>query len=339
MTDAVRVEHLKKSYGSVKAVEDISFNVQKGEIFALLGPNGSGKTTTIRCLCSLSKPDAGLVEIEGISVIQTPKQARALLGYVAQEVALDKILTGRELLELQCDLYHLPKAQSRSRIAELINMLGLEDYQDRQTGTYSGGLKKRLDLAAGLAHHPKVLILDEPTVGLDIESRKIIWELLTKIAQDGTTVLLSSHYLEEVDALANRLVIIDKGKVIASGSPSQLKQKVGGDRVTLKIREFTPLEEVNIAKNHLKDLPFVEEAIINTAQGNSLNLVIKSQPNALSQIEQSLSEIGFPVFSLAQSRPSLDDVYLAATGQTLLDAEIEASSTRDIKSEKKMQMK
>ncbi len=339
MTDAVRVEHLKKSYGSVKAVEDISFNVQKGEIFALLGPNGAGKTTTIRCLCSLSKPDAGLVEIEGVSVIQTPKQARALLGYVAQEVALDKILTGRELLELQCDLYHLPKAQSRSRIAELINMLGLEDYQDRQTGTYSGGLKKRLDLAAGLAHHPKVLILDEPTVGLDIESRKIIWELLTKIAQDGTTVLLSSHYLEEVDALANRLVIIDKGKVIASGSPSQLKQKVGGDRVTLKIREFTPLEEVNIAKNHLKDLPFVEEAIINTAQGNSLNLVIKSQPNALSQIEQSLSEIGFPVFSLAQSRPSLDDVYLAATGQTLLDAEIEASSTRDIKSEKKMQMK
>ncbi len=339
MTDAVRVEHLKKSYGSVKAVEDISFNVQKGEIFALLGPNGAGKTTTIRCLCSLSKPDAGLVEIEGVSVIQTPKQARALLGYVAQEVALDKILTGRELLELQCDLYHLPKAQSRSRIAELINMLGLEDYQDRQTGTYSGGLKKRLDLAAGLAHHPKVLILDEPTVGLDIESRKIIWELLTKIAQDGTTVLLSSHYLEEVDALANRLVIIDKGKVIASGSPSQLKQKVGGDRVTLKIREFTPLEEVNIAKNHLKDLPFVEEAIINTAQGNSLNLVIKSQPNALSQIEQSLSEIGFPVFSLAQSRPSLDDVYLAATGQTLLDAEIEASSSRDIKSEKKMQMK
>jgi ABC-2 type transport system ATP-binding protein len=339
MTDAVRVEHLKKSYGSVKAVEDVSFNVQKGEIFALLGPNGAGKTTTIRCLCSLSKPDAGLVEIEGISVIQTPKQARALLGYVAQEVALDKILTGRELLELQCDLYHLPKAQSRSRIAELINMLGLEDYQDRQTGTYSGGLKKRLDLAAGLAHHPKVLVLDEPTVGLDIESRKIIWELLTKIAQDGTTVLLSSHYLEEVDALANRLVIIDKGKVIASGSPNQLKQKVGGDRVTLKIREFTPLEEVNIAKNHLKDLPFVEEAIINTAQGNSLNLVIKSQPNALSQIEQSLSEIGFPIFSLAQSRPSLDDVYLAATGQTLLDAEIESSSSRDIKSEKKMQMK
>jgi ABC-2 type transport system ATP-binding protein len=339
MTDAVRVEHLKKSYGSVKAVEDVSFNVQKGEIFALLGPNGAGKTTTIRCLCSLSKPDAGLVEIEGISVIQTPKQARALLGYVAQEVALDKILTGRELLELQCDLYHLPKAQSRSRIAELINMLGLEDYQDRQTGTYSGGLKKRLDLAAGLAHHPKVLVLDEPTVGLDIESRKIIWELLTKIAQDGTTVLLSSHYLEEVDALANRLVIIDKGKVIASGSPNQLKQKVGGDRVTLKIREFTPLEEVNIAKNHLKDLPFVEEAIINTAQGNSLNLVIKSQPNALSQIEQSLSEIGLPIFSLAQSRPSLDDVYLAATGQTLLDAEIESSSSRDIKSEKKMQMK
>jgi len=339
MTDAVRVEHLKKFYGNIKAVEDISFKVEKGEIFALLGPNGAGKTTTIRCLCSLTKPDAGLLEIEGISVVEKPKQARALMGYVAQEIALDKILTGKELLELQSGIYHMPRSSAQARITELINLLDLQDYQDRRTGTYSGGLRRRLDLATGLLHYPKVLILDEPTVGLDIESRKIIWSLLAKIAKDGTTVLLSSHYLEEVDALANRLVIIDKGNVIASGSPTELKQKVGGDRITLKIREFSPLEEVERAKNILKKLPFVEDAIINNAQGNSLNLVINAQTNALSRIEQSLAENDFPIFSIAQSRPSLDDVYLAATGQTLLDAEIKSSASRDLKLEKKMQMK
>jgi len=336
---AVRVEQLKKFYASIEAVKDVSFNIQEGEIFALLGPNGAGKTTTIRCLCSLAKPDAGLLEVSGVSVVEQPKRARKLLGYVAQEVALDKMLTGKELLELQSDLYHLPRSQSQKRIKEILHLLGLEEYQDRQTGTYSGGLRKRLDLAAGLLHQPKVLVLDEPTVGLDIESRQIIWDLLKQITQAGTTVLLSSHYLEEVDALADHLAIIDKGRVIASGSPSQLKERVGGDRVTLKIREFSPLEEVESAKTLLEKLPFVEEVIINTAQGNSLNLVIRSQGNALTQIEQSLSQEGLPVFSLAQSRPSLDDVYLAATGQTLLDAEIAASSSRDLKAEKKLQMK
>jgi ABC-2 type transport system ATP-binding protein len=339
MVYALRVENLKKFYGTIQAVKDVSFNIQEGEIFALLGPNGAGKTTTIRCLCSLAKPDAGLIEVDGISVIDNPKKSRNLLGYVAQEVAMDKMLTGKELLELQSNLYHLSKKQSQSRIEELLNLLGLKEYEDRLTGKYSGGLRKRLDLATGLLHQPKLLILDEPTVGLDIESRKIIWELLVKIAQNGTTILLSSHYLEEVDALADRLVIIDKGNIIAQGSPSELKQRVGGDRVTLKTREFSPLEEINKAKLILEALPFVEEAIINNSQGNSLNLVVKSQSNGLTQIEQTLINQNLPIFSIAQSRPSLDDVYLAATGKTLLDAEIEASSQRDLKAEKKIQMK
>ncbi len=339
MVLAVRVEQLKKSYGTIEAVKDVSFNLPQGEIFGLLGPNGAGKTTTIRCLCSLAKPDAGLIEVGGVSVIEQPKAARKLLGYVAQEVALDKMLTGKELLELQSALYHLPFKQAKERIEELLQLLGLKEYQDRQTGTYSGGLRKRLDLAAGLLHNPKVLILDEPTVGLDIESRKIIWDLLLKISQAGTSVLLSSHYLEEVDALANRLAIIDRGYVIASGTPAELKERVGGDRVTLKIREFSSTEEVNQAKGLLESLSFVTEVIVNSNQGNSLNLVIKPQSNALNQIEQSLTNVGLPIFSLAQSRPSLDDVYLAATGQTLLDAEIAASSSRDLKAEKKLQMK
>jgi ABC-2 type transport system ATP-binding protein len=339
MSPAVRVEHLKKRYGAIEAVKDISFSVQPGEIFGLLGPNGAGKTTTIRCLCTLAKPDSGTLEVEGVSVIEQPKLARRLLGYVAQEVALDKILTGRELLQLQADLYHLSPNQSKERIQLLLEILKLKDYAEQKTGTYSGGLRKRLDLAAGLLHQPAVLVLDEPSVGLDIESRFILWDFLRQLRNAGTTVLITSHYLEEIDALADRLVIIDQGKVLAEGSPAELKDRVGGDRVTLRIREFANLEEAEKAKHLLDSLDFVEDVIINTAQGNSLNLVVKAQSNPLSTIEQTLISANIPIFSLSQSRPSLDDVYLAATGRTLMDAEIAASSNRDLKAEKKQAMK
>ena len=339
MAAAVSIENLRKSYGDVTAVKDISFTVQPGEIFGLLGPNGAGKTTTIRCLCTLAKPDGGKIEVSGISAIASPKAVRQRLGYVAQEVAIDKVLTGRELLKLQAALYHLPKKFISDRTNQLIDVLGLQDYADKKTGTYSGGIRKRLDLAAGLLHQPEVLVLDEPTVGLDIESRMVVWEFLQALREAGTTVLITSHYLEEIDALADRLAIIDKGVVIAEGTPSDLKDKLGGDRVTLRIREFTSLEEANKAKYILEELPFVENIIVNTVQGNSLNLIVKSGQSSLSKIEQSLSEIDLPTFSLAQSRPSLDDVYLAATGQTIMDAEIAASSSRDIKKEKKQMMK
>lgn len=339
MAAAVLIENLRKSYGEVQAVKDISFTVQPGEIFGLLGPNGAGKTTTIRCLCTLAKPDAGKVKVSGIDAIASPKAVRQRLGYVAQEVAIDKVLTGRELLRLQAALYHLPKKTIGDRIEQLIEVLGLQEYADNKTGTYSGGIRKRLDLAAGLLHQPEVLVLDEPTVGLDIESRMVVWQFLQELRTAGTTVLITSHYLEEIDALADRLAIIDQGVVIAEGKPSELKDKLGGDRVTLRIREFTTDEEADKAKHILESLPFVEEVIINNVQGNSLNLIVKSGQSFLSKIEQSLAEINLPTFSLAQSRPSLDDVYLAATGQTIMDAEIAASSTRDLKKEKKQQMK
>ncbi len=339
MAAAVLIENLRKSYGDVQAVKDISFTVQPGEIFGLLGPNGAGKTTTIRCLCTLAKPDGGKIEVGGVSAIASPKAARQRLGYVAQEVAIDKVLTGRELLRLQAALYHLPKKLIGDRIDQLLTVLGLSEYADKKTGTYSGGIRKRLDLAAGLLHQPEVLVLDEPTVGLDIESRRIVWEFLRELRSAGTTVLITSHYLEEIDALADRLAIIGQGKVIAEGTPSELKNKLGGDRVTLRIREFTADEEAQKAKHILESLPFVEEIIINTTQGNSLNLIVKSGQSSLSKIEQSLSEKDLPTFSLAQSRPSLDDVYLAATGQTIMDAEVSAASTRDIKQEKKQMMK
>ncbi len=339
MAPAVLIENLQKCYGTVEAVKDISFKVQPGEIFGLLGPNGAGKTTTIRCLCTLAKPNAGKIEVCGISVLDNPKAARRRLGYVAQEVALDKVLTGRELLQLQASLYHLRGAVAKERIKQLLRLLGLGEYADKKTGTYSGGLRKRLDLAAGLLHQPDVLVLDEPTVGLDIESRFIVWDFLRKLREAGTTVLITSHYLEEIDALADRLAIIDRGVVLDQGTPSQLKDQVGGDRVTLRIREFSPREEAEKAKEILQSLPFVEEAIVNSAQGNSLNLVVTPQSNPLSKIEQSLEEVGLPIFSMAQSRPSLDDVYLASTGRTLMDAELAAAETRDLKAEKKQEMK
>jgi ABC-2 type transport system ATP-binding protein len=336
---AIFIENLKKSYGTVEAVKNISLTIQKGEIFGLLGPNGAGKTTTIRCLCTLTKPDSGKIEVCGISALDQPQKARKSLGYVAQEVALDKILTGREMLQLQASLYHLPKTVAQERIEQLLNLLGLQDYGDQKTGSYSGGIRKRLDLAAGLLHRPNVLVLDEPTVGLDIESRFIVWEFLRKLREAGTTVLITSHYLEEIDALADRLAIIDQGLIIDQGTPSQLKDKVGGDRITLRIKEFSTLEEAQKAKEILQSLPFVEEIIINQAQGNSLNLVVTPQSNPLSQIEKALQLAGFSIFSMSQSRPSLDDVYLAATGKTLIDAELAAVGTRDLKKEKKEAMK
>ena len=339
MAAAVLIKNLQKSYGDVPAVKDISFTVQPGEIFGLLGPNGAGKTTTIRCLCTLAKPDGGKIEVGGIDAISDPKAARQRLGYVAQEVAIDKVLTGRELLRLQAALYHLPKKIIGDRIEQLLAVLGLGDYADKKTGTYSGGIRKRLDLAAGLLHQPEVLVLDEPTVGLDIESRMIVWEFLQELRAAGTTVLITSHYLEEIDALADRLAILGKGVVIDEGTPTELKNKLGGDRVTLRIREFTTDEEANKAKHILESLPFVEEVIINSTQGNSLNLIVQSGQSSLSSIEQSLSQVNLPTFSLAQSRPSLDDVYLAATGQTIMDAEVAVSSSRDLKKEKKQMMK
>ncbi|MGF1493604.1 MAG: ATP-binding cassette domain-containing protein [Microcoleaceae cyanobacterium] len=339
MTAAVLIKELQKRYGAVEAVKDISLEVKPGEIFGLLGPNGAGKTTTLRALCTLITPDAGTLEVSGVDVVQNPRGARRRLGYVAQEVALDKVLTGRELLQLQAALYHLPRSTSQQRIEQVTELLGLGDWIDKKSGTYSGGIRKRLDLAAGLLHQPDVLVLDEPTVGLDIESRVVVWDFLRQLRAAGTTVLITSHYLEEVDALADRVAIIDRGVVIATGTPSELKDRLGGDRITLRIREFAPLEEAEQAKGVLQPLACVQEVIINPSQGNSLNLVVDSQSDALLTVQQALKEAGLPTFGIAQSRPSLDDVYLAATGRTLMDAELAAVGTRDPKAEKKQSMR
>ena len=276
--------------------------------------------------------------MDGVDALKHPREVRRLLGYVAQEVAIDKILSGRELLQLQGDLYHLNRADRDHRIDDLIDRLGMEPWIDRRCGTYSGGMRRRLDLAAGLLHRPRLLVLDEPTVGLDIESRSAIWQLLNQLVEAGTSVLLSSHYLEEIEALADRMAIIDAGAVIAEGTPTDLKQRLGGDRVTLRVREFSDAKEAALVRSVLEPVEGVRQVVINRAQGFSLNLVIEGE-SVIERLRHSLEGAGLPVFALAQSRPSLDDVYLQATGRTLMDAELAIAGQRDIKQEKRQSMR
>jgi ABC-2 type transport system ATP-binding protein len=329
---ALSIENLRKSYGNQIAVDNVSLSVPSGQIYGLLGPNGAGKTTTLRCLCTLTKPDSGTITVAGVT---DPRLIRQRLGYVAQEVALDKVLTGRELLEFQGGLYHIPSKEIGTRVAAMLHLLQLDEYADRQTGTYSGGLRKRLDLAAGLLHQPQVLVLDEPTVGLDIQSRLVVWQFLRDIRASGVTVLLTSHYLEEIDALADQVAIIDRGKVIAAGTPNELKNQVGGDRITLRIKEFAEITEAQQAQALLDQLPFVRSSSINPAQSNAVNLVIQPTENAIGAIQNSLNSAGLSLFSVAMARPSLDDVFLAATGQTLLDADMAAAELATVGGKKK----
>ena len=334
----IELRELTKAYGDVTALAGLDLDVPDACLYGLLGPNGAGKTTTLRILATLLAPDAGRVWIDGIDALRDPRAVRQRLGYVAQEVAIDKILTGRELLQLQGDLFHLPKQLSNERIDDLIDRLAMDGWVDRRCGTYSGGMRRRLDLAAGLLHRPKLLVLDEPTVGLDIESRAAIWDLLRQLVREGTGVLLSSHYLEEVEALADRMAIIDAGRVIAEGTPEGLKQTLGGDRVTLRIREFSDAIEAERVSALLQPLQGVQQVVVNRAQGYSLNLVVDGDP-VVETMRRCLAAEGLPVFALAQSRPSLDDVYLQATGRTLMDAELAIAGQRDVKQERRQSMR
>ena len=335
----IQVKNLSKSYSDIEALKDLSMDIDSGILFGILGPNGAGKSTLIKILATLVEPDSGEVFINNINLIKNPRKIRQLIGYVAQDIALDKILTGRELLDFQSDLYHMKKQEKYERIKTLINQLEMNDWIDRKCGTYSGGMKRRIDLAAGLLHLPKVLILDEPTVGLDIESRNIIWQLLKDLKNDGMTIILSSHYLDEIDKLADSLVIIDDGKVIAQGKPALLKNKLGGDRITLKVREFSTQEESKKICEILSSIDGISQIIINKAQGYSINFVVEKEKDLLTKLKVELAFSKFEIFSLAQSQPSLDDVYLQATGKTLLDAEISMTGKRDLKKESKQSMR
>src|SRR5437764_330763 len=218
---AIEVVDLEKRYGDTEAVRGVSFTVYRGEVFGLLGPNGAGKTTTIKILLSLLRPSAGSAKVAGMDVERDAAGLRAAIGWVPQEITLDPLLTGRENLLLQAGMHHLPAGQRRSRVDELLDLVELTDAADRIVRTYSGGMKKRLDLAMGLTHRPRVLFLDEPTLGLDVHTRHRLWEYIETFRDMGTTILLTTHYLEEADALCDRIAIIDQGQIQDLGTPDE----------------------------------------------------------------------------------------------------------------------
>ena len=233
MNPAIEAKSLRKTYGSVTAIDDLSLTINSGEIFGLLGPNGAGKSTTLRILITVLQPTSGTAKVLGHDVVEEADTVRSLIGYVPQERAIDRFLTGREHLELLGDLYHLPKAHAKERIAELLKLVNLEEQADRAAKTYSGGMKRKLDIACGLLPNPKIVFLDEPTLGLDVQSRLRIWDYIRQLREQGITIVMTTNYLEEADQLCDRLAIIDGGKIKVIGSPKELKAGLGGDRLTL----------------------------------------------------------------------------------------------------------
>src|SRR5437660_5377485 len=235
-TQAVQVRSLKRTFkGGVEAVRDIDLSVARGEVFGFLGPNGAGKTTTVRMLCTLLPPTAGSASVAGLDVVERGAEVRRRIGVALQEIGLDPVQTGRELLELQCGLYGITGQQGRARAEELLELLGLTEAADRRTKTYSGGMKRRLDLASALVHSPQVLFLDEPTTGLDPASRLTVWEEVRRINGGGTTVSLTTQYLEEAEKLCDRLAIDDDGQIVTQGTPQELKATMGLDVVSVSL--------------------------------------------------------------------------------------------------------
>jgi ABC-2 type transport system ATP-binding protein len=308
--DAIVVEGLRKRYGPVQALDGVSFAVPEGEIFGLLGPNGAGKSTTVRVLVTLTRPDEGRAVVAGHDVGREPDAVRRSIGYVPQESGIDRFATGRENLMLQGRIQGLGGRELRSRVDELLELVGIADAADRVVGGYSGGMKRRLDVALGLVHRPRVLFLDEPTTGLDPEARVAMWEEVGRLAaQETLTILLTTHYLEEADELADRLVIVSGGRVMVEGTPAELKAELRGDAVHVELANGRVDDARRVLA--LAGAP-VETAL---ADGRTLVSRVADGGHALPGILAALSEAGIGVASVAVSRPSLDDVYLHYTGR------------------------
>lgn len=312
---AIEIQGLGKVYDGVKAVDNLSLTIHEGEIFGLLGPNGAGKSTTLRILITTLKPTTGTAKIFGRDVVEEADTVRRNIGYVPQERAIDRFLTGREHLLLLADLYHLKKDEARTRIDSLLKLVGLEEHADRVAKGYSGGMKRKLDIACGLLPNPKVLFLDEPTLGLDVQSRLNIWEYVRQLRDQGITIVMTTNYLDEADQLCDRLAIIDRGQIRAIGSPKDLKASLGGDGVWLTVGDPSPqtLEKLTTA---LKTLSCVR-AITPREQG--LDIRVDGPEKALPAILESAGKVGCRLDGIEYHRPRLDDVFVAHTGRSMKD--------------------
>jgi ABC-2 type transport system ATP-binding protein len=296
--------------GGIDAVRGIDLGVAQGEVFGFLGPNGAGKTTTVRMLCTLLPPTAGSAQVAGLDVVGDSAAVRGRIGVALQEIGLDPVQTGRELLELQCGLYGITGSKARARAQELLELVGLVDAAERRTKTYSGGMKRRLDLASALVHSPDVLFLDEPTTGLDPASRLTVWEEVRRINSEGTTVFLTTQYLEEADRLCDRLAIIDEGRIVAEGTPEELKSQLGHDVVSVALNGA----DVEATKTAIGELPGLERVV---AERDALALYVEDGPTSIAEIVRRLDGENVRVGAIAVARPSLDDVFLRATGRRL----------------------
>jgi ABC-2 type transport system ATP-binding protein len=312
---AIEVQGLERVFkGGLRAVDGIDLEVAAGEVYGFLGPNGAGKTTTVRMLVTLLRPTGGRALVAGHDVAKEPHLVRKRIGVALQEAALDALMTGRELMELQATLHGIPPRDVRDRAAELIERVGLSQAAERRVGTYSGGMRRRLDLAMALIHSPEVLFLDEPTTGLDPVSRITLWEEVRRLRDEGTTVFLTTQYLEEADVLADRVGIINAGRIVAEGTPAQLKSEVGRPHLDLT---FSGEPDLETARELLA--AFGDQRP--PAEGCHLSIAVAGGASAIAPVVRALDEAGFLVASLELVQPTLDDVFVEKTGRHLEGAE------------------
>ena len=313
--NAIEINSLTKNFKNSTAVDNISLSVEEGEIFGFLGPNGAGKSTTMMILTTLLKPTSGNASVYGHNVITNPSNVRKNIGFVQQEIGIDEYLTARENLQFQCKISRIPKEQIQKRIEEVIDLVELTEKQDEQSITFSGGMRKRLDIACGLIHRPKVLFLDEPTVGLDIQTRRKIWEYIRKIHKEfGMTIFVSTHYMEEADSLCDRIGIIDYGKIQIVDTPESMKNKLETDMITFSIISDETKQEQFIKKIESFDL--IKNVEIN---GNNMTVQSSNSTQVIPKIFQASSEVGISINSFVLNKPTLDDVFISYTGHNLRD--------------------
>ncbi|MCO5215882.1 MAG: ATP-binding cassette domain-containing protein [Thermomicrobiales bacterium] len=323
---AVRATGLKKSYGETQALKGVDIHVKTGTVLGVLGPNGAGKTTAVRILTTLLQPDAGTAEVAGVDVLAHPDQARRVIGLSGQYAAVDEILTGRENLIMFGQLYGLPKSIAKARATELLAQFGLTAAGDRILKTYSGGMRRRLDLAASLIVAPPVLVLDEPTTGLDPRSRADMWQVIENLVSDGTTVLLTTQYLEEADRLANEIVVIDHGLVIAKGTADELKTQLGGERLDISVADGSNLAEVEQSLQQLASTwGIAGNEVLVEPHTRRFTVPYPAGAAGLMQAVRDLDSVGIHPTDFSLRRPTLDDVFLQLTGHAAEDMEGDGS--------------